>query len=44
MDGSVSNEEGGPDSSDTDSDVKFEEHAVVEVENGSLDEQLRYLI
>ena len=44
MDGAVSNEEGGPDCADRDSDVKLEEHAVVEVENGSLDEQLRYLI
>ena len=44
MDGAVSNEEGGPDSADRDSDMKLEEHAVVEVENGSLDERLRYLI
>ena len=41
VDGAVSIEEGGP---DRDSDVKLEEHAVEEVENGSLDEQLRYLI
>ena len=44
VDGAVSNEEGGPDGTDRDSDVNLEEHAVVEVENGSLDEQLRYLI
>ena len=44
VDGAVSNEEVFPDSADRDSDVKLEEHAVVGVENGSLDERLRYLI
>ena len=44
MDGAVDNEEDSTYSIDRDRIVKLEDQAEVEVEIGSLDEELRYLI